>query len=116
MKPCTEQWRDIPGYVLRYMVSDQGRVFSMCRRKWKFLKPGRMPCGHVSVMIDGKSRQVHELVLTTFVGPRPPGMLARHLNGIPNDNRLDNIEWNTKSVNEYDKKMHAEMYASWSII
>ncbi len=36
---------------------------------------------------------VAALVLETFVGPRPEGHVAQHLNGDPNDNRLENLRW-----------------------
>ena len=52
------------------------------------------------------TRLVHRLVLEAFVGPRPEGMVARHLNGDPGDNRLENLAWGTQSENNYDKVRH----------
>lgn len=100
-----EVWKDIPGFEGRYCVSDLGNVYSYHSNR--LLRPGRMPQGHMSVSLGARnSRCVHELVLTTFVGPRPEGYDARHLNGIPSDNRLVNLEWNTRGVNIRDKKYH----------
>lgn len=102
-----ELWKDVPGYVLTYMVSDQGRILSMLRRNWKFLKPWPCGKGHLRVLLGNREyRYVHELVLTSFVGPRPNGMISRHLNGIRTDNRLTNLEWSTESVNRLDVKHH----------
>ena len=42
-------------------------------------------------------RRVHQLVLDVFVGPCPPGMVARHLN-----DRLTNLRWGTESQNRQD--------------
>lgn len=36
---------------------------------------------------------VGEIVLTTYVGPRPPGKRVAYLNNDPADARLDNLEW-----------------------
>lgn len=102
-----EQWRDIPGYVLKYMVSDEGRVLSLCRKTWRFLRP--FPCGrgHLRVLLDSSDhRYVHELMLTSFIGPRPDGMISRHLNGVRTNNVLANLEWSTESVNRRDVKYH----------
>jgi hypothetical protein len=103
-----ERWKNIPGFELKYAVSDRGRVYSFANKGWRFLTPRvRRNSGHVSVALNGvKQRYIHELVLTTFVGPCPPGMQARHLNGVPNYNWLDNLEWNTPGVNVVDKKHH----------
>jgi DNA-binding NarL/FixJ family response regulator len=45
-------------------------------------------------------------VLAAFVGPYPVGAEIRHLNGTPNDNRLKNLEYSTRSRNGQDKKWH----------
>ena len=50
-----------------------------------------------------RTHSVHSLVLLAFRGPRPSGLVARHLNSIKTDNRLDNLEYNTQSVNCRDK-------------
>lgn len=68
-----------------------------------------MSSGHLSVCLGrGNSRCVHELVLTTFKGPRPEGADSRHLNGMPDDNRLDNLEWAGRAINTIDKKYHGQ--------
>jgi len=41
-----------------------------------------------------------------FVGPRPEGQQARHLNGIRNDNRLANLCWGTVEENRADTVLH----------
>lgn len=50
--------------------------------------------------------RVHQLVLGTFVGPRPEGMQCRHLNGNPADNRLCNLAWGTPEENREDCHNH----------
>lgn len=100
-----EIWRDVPGFSGRYSVSNLGRVYSHVSNK--FLKPGLMSGGHLSVSLGRKnSRCVHELVLTAFRGERPKGCEGRHLNGKHTDNRLNNLEWATRSRNTQDKKWH----------
>lgn len=66
--------------------------------------------GYVTVGIwDGKRSHpvyVHIMVLEAFVGPCPPGMECRHLNGNPADNRLANLEWGTPTQNNLDQVVH----------
>jgi hypothetical protein len=56
----------------------------------------------------GRSRQtkVHILVLEAFVGPRPDGMVCRHLDGNPQNNRLSNLRWGTPEENYADRRLH----------
>lgn len=115
----TETWRDIPGYEGLYQVSDMGNVKSLdavikcsgtvkgnylSMRKGKMLRPGKMPSGHVSVSL-GKNNSVcvHTLVLLAFVGAPAKGFECLHNNGVPNDNRLLNLRWGTRSDNLRDK-------------
>lgn len=115
-----ELWKDIPGYEGRYQVSNLGRVKSLPRvALWhhrsgtvfprrvagRILKPGRMPCGHLSVVLGhGKpGSPVHHLVMLAFVGPRPAGMDICHNNGDPADNRLENLRYDTRRENLLDE-------------
>ena len=120
----SETWRTIPGFKGKYEVSDQGRVRSLDRwvfmrtkhghsyvlwRLGRVLKPGRMKCnGHLSVVLGRAvgSKTVHSLVMLAFVGLPPAGLEIRHLNGHPQDNRLVNIAYGTRSENGVDKKHH----------
>lgn len=109
-----EHWKDIPGYEGRYQVSDQGRVRSVDHRvrlvahgvettrlvRGRVLRPGAQREGHVTVALGkGNSRLVHQLVLETFVGPRPKGQECLHLNHKPADNRLRNLRYGSRSEN-----------------
>lgn len=58
----------------------------------------------VNVYKDGKryKRKLHTLMLTTFVGPRPVGMLARHRDNDKNNGALSNLCWGTHEENIID--------------
>lgn len=113
-----EIWKPVPGWEEAYEVSNHGRVRSVTRKVWngktmatrpgRILKGGKKPAGypyiHFSHDLKQERRYVHELVLTTFVGERPsPAHVARHLNDIPSDNRLENLRWGTESDNMFDQ-------------
>jgi hypothetical protein len=53
---------------------------------------------------DGRSVGVkmHTVILTAKAGPRPPGMVSRHLNGDSLDNRSGNLVWGTPRENTRD--------------
>ncbi len=51
-------------------------------------------------------RNVHTLVMETFVGPRPAGTQCAHLNGVRTDARLVNLAWKTPAENDADKDVH----------
>lgn len=118
-----ELWRPVVGFEGAYEVSNRGRVRSLARsvrcsgpekgtylsrKPGRVLSPGRVKSGHVSVVLGrkGGSRLVHALVLEAFRGPRPSGSDVRHLNGVPDDNRLENLAYGSRSENGRDKKWH----------
>lgn len=108
--------RPIPGFP-DYSITREGRVWSKRRRDARgqlcggvWLKPSVATNGYLQVGLwkQGKrhGRLVHRLILEVFVGPRPAGMEARHLDGRKTRNRLDNLKWGTKSENAQDSIKH----------
>ena len=104
---------EIPG-LQGYGVTRTGNVYS-CRRKWKKgkwkkLKPHKHKYGHLYVMLvcEGKFKTfgVHQLVLTTFVGPCPKGKQCRHMDGDATNNNLWNLKWGTPKQNRADAIKH----------
>ena len=89
-----ETWQLHPDFPL-YEVSTMGRVRSLHKRLPHILKPAPGPYFQVVLIRDHLryDRSVHRLVLETFVGYRPEGMVCRHLNGNSKDNRLTNLKW-----------------------
>src|SRR5262249_14499452 len=118
-----EEWRPIPGYK-EYEASNRGRVRSVNRtavtsasirsqsyqrfHHGRILRPCTKSTGHLSVVLgrSSGSKDVHWLIALTFIGPCPRGQEVRHLNGIPSDNRLENLEYATRSRNVQDRKWH----------
>lgn len=112
-----ERWIPAYGFKGRYEVSDMGRVRSVPRQVVNggrvTLEPGRMlrPYIHhshwkVTLYGDNKyERQVfvHVLMLESFVGPRPKGMLGCHNDDNKNNNVLGNLRWDTSQENARDQ-------------
>ncbi|KKM77446.1 hypothetical protein LCGC14_1369950 [marine sediment metagenome] len=99
------EWRPIPDAPM-YEASNMGSV----RRDGRCLLLQRTGNGYlkVSLSVHGKAlnRKVHRLVLETFIGPRPDGMVCRHANGSRLDNRLVNLSWGTQKQNMADAIRH----------
>lgn len=83
--------------------------------KGKVLRPGRNGSDHVTVALGkGNSRQVHQLVIEAFIGPRPAGCEVLHLNHCPDDNRLENLRYGTRSENmKMDYEVGARRRPTW---
>lgn len=117
----TETWKAIPEWEGYYEVSDHGRVRSVGRSlpringrplnlRSKILKGSLNQNGYVIVALNRDNRKVgrgvHRLVLLAFVGPAPAGTEACHFDGNPANNRIDNLRWDTRSGNTYDRVRH----------
>lgn len=104
-----EEWVDIPGYEGCYQVSSHGQVRSLprpYRNSTKILKlrPNKKGYLRVALCKDGKCKdyKVHRLVLTSFVGPCPEGMIGLHWDDDRTNNHLNNLRWGTFSDNQND--------------
>jgi DNA adenine methylase len=116
-----EAWRPIHGYEDSYDVSDMGRVRTWIKKgrssgrssepriMLQMLNEKRGGYYYVGLSRRGakvSTRQVHRLVLETFVGPAPDGHQCRHLNGVSTDNRLCNLAWGSSFENSVDCIAH----------
>lgn len=97
---------EIPGLDAKYFVSKTGEVISCVYENIKLLKPTKSHDGYLSVRMvkDGKPRGffIHRLVIMTYVLKSydwPKGMVTDHINGIKDDNRLENLELVTNQEN-----------------
>lgn len=122
-----EAWRPVVGYEGRYEVSNYGAVRSLSRvltlsdgreqhHQGRYLNLNVITKGyHQVALYDGDSNRkyhkVHRLVLEAFVGPGD-GLQCRHLNGVPGDNRLENLAWGTASENIEDQVGHGTHWAA----
>ncbi|OZE77232.1 hypothetical protein CH305_18525 [Rhodococcus sp. 15-649-2-2] len=108
----SEIWIGVPGYEGLYEASDLGRVRSLDRpiRRGQILKQAETDRGYrvVSLSRLGKVRQwrVHRLVALAFLGEETAGMEVCHNNGIPYDNRLCNLRYDSHSNNQRDQAIH----------
>lgn len=117
---CQPDIRAIPGLRGRGASAD-GRIWSCLRfsakhQPWSDDGPWRelTPCllssrGYLGVSISGKMLRVHRLVLLAWVGPPPEGTEACHNNGIPWDNRVENLRWDTHRRNLHDMVRHGTL-------
>jgi hypothetical protein len=104
--------KDILGYEGQYSVTRDGKVYSHKRKR--FLSPTNLK-GYKRVKLrDSNNNQkisnqlIHRLVAKAFI-PNPNNKLEiNHKNSIRDDNRVDNLEWATRSENN----QHAWTYGN----
>lgn len=104
-----ENWKPVAGFEGLYEVSDIGRVRGLKRGKVRSLHVNSSsPHLWLDLWKEAKHTNafVHVLVLSAFVGPRPPGMSCRHLDGDATNNRVANLRWGTVAENTADKIRH----------
>lgn len=94
-----------------YFVTEKGKVFS--KRKFnkltelKLSKTGHG--GYVKVKMNNKAYFVHRIVAKAYLINPFGKEIVNHINGIKHDNRVENLEWCTRSENSkhaYDIGLH----------
>ena len=97
---------EIEGYP-NYMIYDDGRIWSKCRGKGKFLKPKPDNNGYLLVNLceDGKTKsmRVHRLLGIAFI-PNPENKpFIDHIDNNRQNNNIENLRWATVSENTRNK-------------
>ena len=114
-KITMEEFKEIKGFE-DYQVSNLGSVISRKRGYWTSLKPQKDKMGYLHVRLYQRGNtlgtydngqpipklfKVHTLVLETF-SPKPESaetLEVNHKDGNKKNNRLENLEWVTRSEN-----------------
>ena len=110
-----EEWKSVVGYEGKYEVSSLGKARGVRRVaedgkriKGKYLSMNSFTNGYrvFSLTVSGvtKQKKASILVAEAFIGPRPQGMVVCHNNSVRNDDRLENLRYDTNSSNMLDKR------------
>lgn len=102
-----------------YAVTDSGDVYRILLNgksiEPRIRKPVYTHDGYKRIMLccNGVKHQprVHVLVLEAFIGNAPEGFEAAHLNGVRDDNRLENLQWVSRKENHSHKILHGTRQA-----
>lgn len=109
-----EIWKDIEDYEGLYQISNLGRVKSLERKikrrndriqtvKERILKLNLDKEGYHTVKLHkegkGKNFKVHRLVALAFISNPDNKLEVNHIDGIKTDNKVTNLEWNTRNEN-----------------
>lgn len=120
------EFREIPRFP-GYRFGSDGSIWSRWNRtglglgkgtksvltdEWKRLQPRRLSDGYrranlkVGGAVENRGFAVHRLILEAFCGPPPRGMQCCHNDGDRENNRIENLRWDTPKANKADAFLH----------
>lgn len=108
-----EIWKPVKGFEGLYECSSLGMFRAPekventtrrnCVRKAKMLKTIHESNGYLQIRLRSNGKEKahlsHRLIATTFIPLVDGKNFVNHINGIKDDNRVENLEWVTKSEN-----------------
>jgi hypothetical protein len=107
---CAVEYRPFPPKPEKYRLGSDGTIQTLTRDGWRDLKTYKRGRGYhvVGMTVGGKIVRLNiaHAVLEAFVGPRPPGMCCRHLDGNRDNNSASNLCWGTLAENVHDSIRH----------
>lgn len=100
-----DELKDIPGLEDLYAITREGKVWSYPKggRSGRWLTGAYNSDGYHYFCLRFAGEQIYprtsQLVLETYVGPRPEGCEADHLDNDRGNDRLDNLRWVSRKEN-----------------
>lgn len=96
-----EHWKPVVGFETYYQISNTGKLWSLRKKKYRIGFDNGRGYLNVTLSVQDKTsnRRIHQMVMESFVGPRPPGLDINHIDGKKTNNRLSNLEYVTRTEN-----------------
>ena len=104
--PPKGNWKPIQLHGINFLVSDDGRVWSVSQNKLCGTKATKERYAFIKVHSEGGTQhkyRIHRLVLTLFDRKPKKDEVGRHLNDDRRNNHISNLAWGTVQDNSDDQ-------------